>query len=63
MKKHLAAILNWFSELRIEASRSKFVHTTFTIRSETYPPVHINNIQLPGDDVRYLGLRLDRRLT
>jgi hypothetical protein len=27
------------------------------------PPVHINNVQLPQEDVKYLGLHLDRRLT
>jgi hypothetical protein len=26
-------------------------------------PVHINNMQLPQEDVKYLGLHLDRRLT
>jgi hypothetical protein len=28
-----------------------------------YPQVHINNVQLPQEDVKYLGLHLDRRLT
>jgi hypothetical protein len=32
-------------------------------RRETCPPVHINNIQLPQEDVKYFGLHLDRRLT
>jgi hypothetical protein len=27
------------------------------------PPVQINNMQLPEEDVKYLGLHLDRRLT
>jgi hypothetical protein len=27
------------------------------------PPVHINNVQLPRQDVKYLGLHLDSRLT
>jgi hypothetical protein len=27
------------------------------------PPVHIKNVQLPQDDVKYLGLHLVRRLT
>jgi hypothetical protein len=27
------------------------------------PPVHINNVQLPQDDVKYLGLHLERTLT
>jgi hypothetical protein len=29
-----------------------------------YPAVHINNVQLPQEeDIKYLGLHLDRRLT
>jgi hypothetical protein len=27
------------------------------------PPVHIRNVQLPQEDIKYLGLCLDRRLT
>jgi hypothetical protein len=39
-------------------------HITFTTRRETCPPVHINNVQLPqAEEVEYLGLHLDRRLT
>jgi hypothetical protein len=33
-------------------------------KKRTWPPVHINNVQLlQGEDVKYLGLHLDRRLT
>jgi hypothetical protein len=40
------------------------IHVTFTTRRETCPPVHINSVQLPQEeDVKYLGLHLDRRLT
>jgi hypothetical protein len=36
----------------------------FSSRRETCPPVHINSVQLPQeDDIKYLGLHLDRRLT
>jgi hypothetical protein len=42
----------------------KSTHVTFTTRRATCPPVHINDVQLPqSDDVKYLGLHLDRRLT
>jgi hypothetical protein len=47
----------------MEADRSKSVHVTLTIRREKCPPVHINSVQLPQEDVKYLGLHLDRRLT
>jgi hypothetical protein len=32
-------------------------------RREICPPVHINNVNLPQQDVKYLGLHLGRRLT
>jgi hypothetical protein len=32
-------------------------------RRETCPPVHINSVQLPPEDVKYLGPHLDSRLT
>jgi hypothetical protein len=44
--------------------QTKSTHVTFTTRRETCSPVHINDVQLPqSDDVKYLGLHLDRRLT
>jgi hypothetical protein len=48
----------------MKANESKSIHVTFTTRREICPLVHINNVQLPqGEDVKYLGLHLDRRLT
>jgi hypothetical protein len=49
----------------MKANGSKSIHDTFTARRETCPPpVQINNVQLPQeDDVMYLGLQFDRRLT
>jgi hypothetical protein len=47
----------------MKANESKSIHVTFTTRTETCPPVHIYNVQLPQEDVKYLGLHLDRRLT
>jgi hypothetical protein len=39
-------------------------HVTFTKRRATCPPVKINYVQLPqSDEVKYLGLHLDIRLT
>jgi hypothetical protein len=60
LQTNLFAIQNW----KMKANDSKLIHVTLTIRRETCPPVHINNVQLPQeDDVKYLGLHLDRRLT
>jgi hypothetical protein len=42
----------------------KSTHVTFTMRRATCSPVKINDVQLPQpDEVKYLGLYLDRRLT
>jgi hypothetical protein len=47
----LLAIQNWFKKWRMKANESKSIHVTFTTRRE-----------LPQEDVKYLGLFLDRRL-
>jgi hypothetical protein len=48
----------------MKANETKSIHVTFTTRRATCPPVHINDLQLPQtEDVKYLGLHLDRRLT
>jgi hypothetical protein len=64
LQTNLLSIQNWFKKWRMKANESKLIHITFTTRRETCPPpVHINNVQLPQEDVKYLGLHLDRRLT
>jgi hypothetical protein len=48
----------------MKANETKSTHVIFTTRRATCPPVHINDVQFPqSDDVKYLGLYLDRRLT
>jgi hypothetical protein len=64
LQTDLLEIKNWFKKWRMKAYESKSIHVTFTTRREMYPLVHINNVQLPqDDDIKYLGLHLDRRLT
>jgi hypothetical protein len=64
LRTNLSAIRKWFKKWRMKANGSKSFHVTFTTRRETCPPVHINNVQLPQEeDIKYLGLHLDRRLT
>jgi hypothetical protein len=48
----------------MQANALKSVHVTFTTRTGMCPPVHMNNVQLPcADQVKYLGLHLDGKLT
>jgi hypothetical protein len=47
----------------MKANGSKSIQVTFTTRGETCPKVHINNVKLPQEDAKYLGLYIDRRLT
>jgi hypothetical protein len=68
LQTDLFAIQNWLKKKwRLKANESESIHVTFTTGRETCPPsppVHINNVKLPReDDVKYLGLHLDRRLT
>jgi hypothetical protein len=53
----------WLKKWKMKANETKSTHVTFTTRRATCPPVHINDVQLPQKDVKYLGLHLDRRLT
>jgi hypothetical protein len=58
------AVQKWLKRWRTKADESNLVHVTLTTRRETCPPVHTNSVHLPQqDDVKYLGLHLDRRLT
>jgi hypothetical protein len=48
----------------MKANETKSVQVTFTLKKRTCPPVYLNNKQLPQtDDVKYLGIHLDRKLT
>jgi hypothetical protein len=48
----------------MKVNENKSTNVTFTTRRATCPPVKINDVQLPqSDEVIYLGLQLDRRLT
>jgi hypothetical protein len=61
LQTDLLAIQNWLKTWRMKVNETKSTPVTFTTRRATCPPVHINDVQLPqSDDVKYLGLHLDR---
>jgi hypothetical protein len=62
LQTNLPAIRNWFKNWRIKANGSKLDPRHIHYTKRNVPPVHINNVQLPQEDVKYLGLHLDRRL-
>jgi hypothetical protein len=64
LQTKLLAIQNWFKIWRMKASGCKLIHVTFTTRIKTCPAVQMNIVQFPQkEEVMYLGLHLDRRLT
>jgi len=45
----------------MKANETKSVEVTLTAKKSTGPPVHLNNKQMTqAEDVKYLGIRLDR---
>ena len=64
LQEHLDKIQIWLNKWRIKVNESKSVHITFTLRKLTCPPVKLNNINLTqSQNIKYLGLHVDRRLT
>jgi len=64
LKMHLNTIQSWLKTWRMKANETKSVQVIFTLNKMTCPPVKINNDHLPqADEVKNLGIHLDRRLT
>lgn len=63
LQESLTLIQRWLKKWRIKANETKSTHVTFTTRKETCPPVTLNDRKIPqADEVKYLGLYLDRKL-
>lgn len=64
LQNSLNTIVTWLQKWRIKVNEEKSIHVTFTNRKETCPPVLLNNKLIPQkEEVKYLGMHLDRRLT
>ena len=63
LQAHLNTVERWLRKWKTKVNESKSIHTTFTLRRSHWPPVTISNVPIPqSDQVRYLGLHLDKRL-
>ena len=61
---HLLLIEEWLENWRIKVNEQKCKHVTFTLRPQSCPAIRLNGINIPQvNDVTYLGIHLDRRLT
>lgn len=61
---HLNQFQDWIHTWRVQVNQAKSAQITFTYKTTDCPPVSINNTQLPvTNQVKYLGLTMDRRLT
>lgn len=64
LQENINNIQVWMRKWRIKVNEAKSNHVTFTMRRGTCPPIQMNNQDIPQtDEVKYLGIYLDKRLT
>lgn len=64
LSSHLALIEKWMADWRIKINGEKSKHITFTLNRQNCPAPTLNNTIVPSvNEVTYLGVHLDRRLT
>jgi hypothetical protein len=64
LQQHLNILCEWLDKWRIQINPAKSIHVSFTLRRGQCPHLFLNNELIPQkNEVRYLGLILDKRLT
>lgn len=64
LQRSLNKVSEWSTKWRIKINEDKSANITFTNKQITCPDVTLNNKILPKtDDIKYLGMHLDKRLT
>jgi hypothetical protein len=60
----ISKIDDWTKKWRIEINQSKSTHITFTVHNRTCPTMQMGGVDLPQqNEMKYLGMQLDRRVT
>jgi len=63
LQDHMTQFQSWFHLWKIKINESKSSHITFTLRSINSHPLSINNNIIPQqENVKYLGIHLDKKL-
>jgi hypothetical protein len=64
LQRHLALLQDWYDKWNIKINQAKSSQITFTTKRANCPPVTNNNIHFTVlNEVKYLGLYLDQKLT
>jgi hypothetical protein len=64
LQNHLNLLQQWLRKWKIKVNNNKSVQIMFTTKATECPPVMLNDEPIPmKNEVKYLGLHLDRRLT
>ena len=64
LQLQLDNLQHWLTKWNIVVNTQKSNHITFTLCRANCPPVFLNGTAIPSkEEVKYLGLHLDRRLT
>lgn len=64
VQKQINEIEKWLQKWSIKVNTAKSAHVTFTLGRQDSPDILLNNATIPKQQtVKYLGLRIDRRLT
>jgi hypothetical protein len=51
LQTSLLTIQHWLKKWKMKDNGCKLIHVSFTTQRETYPSVHINNVQLPKQNM------------
>lgn len=64
IQKQLDELQLWFNKWNIKVNPDKSIQVTYTLRKGNCPSLTLNGVTIPTSNcVRYLGFRIDRRLT